>query len=209
MANQGIPNDPLPQGLREVYRPIEDEVTLLHFQWHDYKTLFGTDEAVGFLNSVAPVFFADVQWLLWHHMLLQISRITDPPQTGGKENLTILRLADLIPRTEPVSLAASVRDLVKDAMDKAKFARDVRNANIAHASLPPSAGGKPRVLPPFGQPEILAAIESLEKPLDVIRVHYYNSAVSWTHWSDTAGGVNTMLHYLKAGVEAERAKRPF
>jgi hypothetical protein len=44
------------------------------------------------LNRIAPGFFAFVQELLAHNIILSIARLTDKPEIGGRENATLSRL---------------------------------------------------------------------------------------------------------------------
>ena len=51
-----------------------------------------SDVVVARLNSAAPEFFALVRQLLIHNIILCIARLTDKPQNGKRENLTLSRL---------------------------------------------------------------------------------------------------------------------
>ena len=61
----------------------------------EFEQLFGNTVRVDLLNRVGGAFFADVQQIFWDDVLLQMTRLTDPPQTRGKDNLTIQRLPEL------------------------------------------------------------------------------------------------------------------
>jgi AbiU2 len=73
-----------------------------------------------------------VQDSLWEDTLLHLSRITDRPETGGRENLTIQRLPGLVTDT---ALATELRTLVEQAVTRSAFARKWRNRRIAHSDL--------------------------------------------------------------------------
>lgn len=55
----------------------------------EFERLYGQVEHVALLNSVGAEFFADVQGILWDDLLLRIARLTDPPKSSGKDNLTV------------------------------------------------------------------------------------------------------------------------
>lgn len=88
----------------------------LHVLWQQYRQLFGDDpDTVHLLNRTSGLFFKIVQDELWDSVLLGVSRMTDPPATGKKRNLTIQSLLPLISDTE-------VQGEVGDLCDKALVA---------------------------------------------------------------------------------------
>src|SRR5687768_1382998 len=102
----------------------------LHMVWQQYRQLFGSDpETVALLNRTAGLFFKIAQDEIWDSVLLGISRMTDPPETRGKKNLTINSLPILI--GDP-ALRQELEDLCAAALDQASFAREHRNKRIAH-----------------------------------------------------------------------------
>ncbi|MDE0132307.1 MAG: hypothetical protein OXQ32_08635 [bacterium] len=44
---------------------------------HEELKEIGSPEGIGYLNSVAPQFFTDVQRLFWNDLMLYVSRLTD------------------------------------------------------------------------------------------------------------------------------------
>ena len=78
---------------------------------NEFERLFGDAEHVELLNLVGGAFFADVQRILWDDQLLRLTRLTDPPRTAGKDNLTVKRLPDLCEHDEhhTLSLVDAVR----------------------------------------------------------------------------------------------------
>jgi hypothetical protein len=73
------------------------EVEGLHVMWGEYVELFTQPDSVDVLNQTAPGLFRIIQVVLWEYTLLQIARLTDPPDSGkDKENLTILNLPGLV-----------------------------------------------------------------------------------------------------------------
>ena len=76
--------------LGSLYDALWQEVAGLHGKWSEYAALFGTRESrVDLLNQAAPYFFRIVQDSLWEDVLLHIARLTDPPKSAGKSNLTV------------------------------------------------------------------------------------------------------------------------
>jgi hypothetical protein len=78
------------QPLGEVYASLWQELALLHRNWNEYVELFGSKPSrVELLNRAAGSFFRAVQDALWEQTLLHIARLTDPPASVGKSNLSI------------------------------------------------------------------------------------------------------------------------
>lgn len=110
----------------ELYRKLVE----LHMLWQQYRQLFGdSTETIQMLNRTAGLFFKVVQDELWDSVLLGISRMTDPPSTGAKKNLTVRSLPMLL---DDLSLRAEMEILCEEALHAASFAREHRNKRIAH-----------------------------------------------------------------------------
>jgi hypothetical protein len=68
--------------------------------------LFGTKpERIDLLNKAAPALFHMIQERLWDTTLLNIVRLTDPPMSAGRSNLTVTRLPSLITEKELIPTA--------------------------------------------------------------------------------------------------------
>src|ERR1700730_6623153 len=84
--------------LGELHFLLWKDLTWLHFEWDQYFVLFGTDPSrVDVMNKAAPRFFWSLDRVLWQDILLALSRLSDPPGTGGQQNLTFLRLLRVLP----------------------------------------------------------------------------------------------------------------
>src|SRR6266496_1267585 len=76
--------------LGELYHALWQEAAWLHIKWEEYISLFGTKPSrVELLNRAAPSFFRFVEDSLWEDMTLHVARLTDPPKSKGRANLTI------------------------------------------------------------------------------------------------------------------------
>lgn len=73
------------------FNAIWNEVAWLYIKWSEYDELFGKKPSrVDLLNDAAPTFFHIVQDCLFRDVILHIARLTDPPKTGGKKNLSVV-----------------------------------------------------------------------------------------------------------------------
>src|SRR5437016_1294947 len=83
--------------LGSIFNELWQEVSRLHNDWHEYVQLFGTKQSrIALMNEAAPAFFRMVQDELFDMIVLRIARLTDPPKSAGKSNLTIQQLRPVI-----------------------------------------------------------------------------------------------------------------
>lgn len=99
----------------------------------EYRVLFGDPAAVQLLNAISGGgFMWDVQQVLWRDLLLHVTRLTDPVETAGHQNLTVRRLPAFC---ESPELRARLQAIVNTSVGTAEFARDWRNRLISHSDL--------------------------------------------------------------------------
>ena len=174
----------------ELYRKLVE----LHVLWQQYHQLFGGDpDTVRLLNRTSGLFFKIVQDELWDSVLLGVSRMTDPPTTGKKKNLTVQSLPPLI---SDAKLQAELQDLCDKALVAAEFAREHRNKRIAHQdhdylsnrSSDPLSGVRRTLVE-----EMLAALRAVMNCLDL---HFRDSTVMYEDFVDESGA-RLLVHKLK------------
>lgn len=115
--------------LGELHFLLWKDLTWLHFEWHEYRELLAaTEERVALMNEVAPRFFWSLDRVLWQDTLLGLSRLGDPPGTGGQRNVTLRRLPPLLTGT----LRGNVNAALESFESRVAFARDWRHKRYAH-----------------------------------------------------------------------------
>jgi len=122
------------------------------------------------LHRVAPTFFSDLHQVLIEQLVSQICRLTDPPVTLGKANLTIdyvLREADFTGAPEELARALAVRDRIQSFRAKILPAR---NKLISHLDLDAVMAGKP--LGPASTTEWAQFWDDLEEFIHVVHTRY-------------------------------------
>lgn len=192
--------------LGSLYHALWNELAWLYSKWAEYVELFGTKPSrIDLLNSAAGQFFRIVQDSLWQDTLLHIARLTDPPKSAGKENLTIRRLPHLI---EEQTLKEKVSELINLAVEKAEFCRDWRNRRIAHKDLglALSAGAEP--LKSASRAQVKEVLGPISDILNAISTHYMDSTTMF-EGVGTSGGAASLLYVLDDGLRAgqERHER--
>ena len=151
--------DAMGETLGTQYTIMVQEVSLLHLYWGEFLELFGTnDKTIKRLNQAAPGFFRMLQGQQFETNMLHMARLTDSPQTAGKNNLTVLNLPNLVADD---SLKKQVDDLLKEVKNKTRFCKDWRNRRFAHHDLALAVGdGKAQALKAPTKEKIQRSIES-------------------------------------------------
>ena len=195
----------LGSALGSLFHELWNEVAWLYMKWEEYVELFGkTPTRIDLLNQSAPVFFKIVQDSLWEDVLLHISRLTDPPKSSGKKNLTIQCLPSLVDE----KIRETVSKQITYAIEKTRFCRDWRNRHIAHRDLKLSMGKHAEPLEPASRAKVKDALESISKVLNVISEYYMKSIIAFDLIIGPGGALD-LLYVLDDGIrrDIERRKR--
>jgi HEPN superfamily AbiU2-like protein len=86
----------MPAPLGQVHYSLSNEVASLHLKWNDFRALFADRHTTDVLNSSAPMFFHDLQSMMWEDLLLHLCRVTDRPRSGRHEHLSVRALPSLV-----------------------------------------------------------------------------------------------------------------
>jgi hypothetical protein len=186
-----------------LFHRLWNECAWLHLKWNQYVALFGSKPSrVGILNAAAPTFFRIIQDTLWEDVLLHISRLTDPPRSIGKDNLTLHRLPALVDQ----ELSSDIENLVKKAQTACAFARDWRNRHIAHRDLDLALGQNATALAKASRANVHAALASIVAVLDAVEAHYEHSTTAYGVLPSFAGAED-LLFVLRDGIQTDEERR--
>lgn len=189
--------------LGSVFYALYNELVWQHVKWNEYEELFGTKQSrIELINRVSPLFFKIAQDALWDDSLLNIARITDPPKSAGKHNLTIQKLPDLVEE----ELKDKVLSSVNKAIEKSSFCRDRRNRKLAHKDLSLALKDTAKPLEPASRKNVGDALSSIATVLNTVVNHYMDTTIFFDIPS-SPGGVNSLLYVLDDGLKAEEARR--
>lgn len=190
--------------LGSLYHALWNELVWLYSKWEEYVELFGTKPSrIELINSAAGRFFRMVQDSFWEDSLLHIARLTDPPKTAGKENLTIRKLPDLI---VDGNLKSRVSNFVDAAVEKAEFCRDWRNRHIAHKDLQLALRTGAEPLKPASRAKVKEVLGSISDVLNALSTHYMDSTTMFEGIGDS-GGALSLLYVLDDGLRTENERR--
>ncbi|HLY46063.1 MAG TPA: hypothetical protein VKQ73_10830 [Stellaceae bacterium] len=189
--------------LGEQFHALWLDVTWLTIKWSQFVEIFGTAaERISLLNKAAPSFFLMVENAFWQDTLLHLTRLTDAPQSVGKDNLTIANLPDLIACAET---SKAVRELVNIAKKSTEFCRDWRNRHIAHQDLKLALGDDAIPLAEGSRDHVTKALDAIYEVLYEVRRAYLGSSPPFQA-GHTIGGATALLRVLEGGVSGKASK---
>lgn len=190
--------------LGELFDALSNELTWVHWQWHQFRVLFGTKEStIELLNEAAPVFFRAVQDVFFEETVLAIARMVDPPATAGKTNLSVTRLPVLLP--DPAMASASA-NLVNAARKAAEFAVDWRHRHLAHRDLGLALGGPVAPLQPASRQSVEEALDALRRVLNHVHAAMMGTTTLYEH-SSRVGDAEQLLSVLRDGLLRQADRR--
>lgn len=189
--------------LGSVYNALWNEVAWLHAKWHEYKELYGkTPARVELLNRTAGRFFRLVRDTFWEDTLLHLARLTDPPSSAGRENLTLSRLPSLV---DDPGLRKQLEELLREAQSKIYFARDWRNRHIAHRDLTNALRESAKPLARASRNHVDEALRALAAVLSRVDSFYLKQTMTFDVIAPMTGGV-ALLYVLRDGLAARERR---
>lgn len=199
--------DSMGESLGKLFYAFWNDVHWLHQKWGEYLELYGTKPSrIDLLNETAPLFFRFVQDALWYDIILHIARLTDPPKSVGKDNLTIRRIPHYIEKDSFLEEILSPQ--IQSALKLSNFTRDWRNRRLAHRDLELALEESAKPIEGASRKSIEEAIEAIDDVLNSIVGHYMDTTINFDYLSPGDGALS-LLYYIHLGLNArkERLKR--
>ena len=188
--------------LGEVFHALHDDLIWLHMRWAMYRQLFaGSSARLDVLNETAGAFFYVVQNSFLEDILLGLAKLTDPPKSAGKDNLSLQGLPPLV---ADEALRGQLESLLQAAIAACSFARSWRNKRIAHRDLGDALATNADPLPGVGLSNIEAALLSCRELMNQLDLHYRKATVGYEYSTTGPRGANGLVYYLDRGLRAER-----
>jgi hypothetical protein len=190
--------------LAPVYRALWNEVAWVHLKWEEFVVLFGTKPSrIELLNRAAGGFFRLVQDAFFSDVLLHLCRLTDPPRSMGKDNLTVQRLPSLI-ADGPLKEAVTLK--VEDAVARTAFCRDWRNRHIAHTDLLLALRSGAEPLQSASRTGVKDALATISELLNMISTRLLDTELRFDMGGATHGAAS-LLYVLDDGLILEATRK--
>ena len=180
---------------------------------NEYRALFGDPANIEFINTFSGPFMLDVQQVFWRDLLLHITRLTDPGESGGKQNITVRRLQDFRDDLElrarfpdvcdDPELRTRVESLAATAAKSAESARDWRNRRISHSDLNLEIDPDAESLDPTTLASVQSVLDAVHAALDAISSAFMGVHIS-NRVTTSEPRATAFLNYAQMLVTAVR-----
>jgi len=188
------------------FHALWNDLVWVNLKWQEMGALYAQPpERLDLLNYVAPHFFRELQDIIWRDVLLHLARMTDPPKSVGKRNLTIQALPELIHDDD--SLAAELSALIEDAIRQSEFVTHWRNRRLAHNDVALKLKQPAKPLPLASRADVDNALNAIGRVLRRLYAKYFPSSELMFGPVPIHGGVDALIAYIELGVQAEQQRR--
>lgn len=190
--------------LGTVFHALYNDCAWLQVKWEQYVQLYGSSpDRVDSLNRAAALFFRVVQDALWQDTLLHLARLTDPPKSRGKGNLSVCQLPPLI--TDD-AFRADIQQLVDAAVTATGFARERRNKKIAHHDLALALKDEAASIAPASRKLVKEALCAVNRVIQRFYEHYFSSDLMMDVITEPTDAV-ALLYTLRDGLAVEERRQ--
>jgi hypothetical protein len=149
--------------LRQDFIAFRDECIWLRNCYNTFAALFESgDETQRVLRETAGLFFDDLHRILMEYTFLQGCKITDPPESRGRGNLTVKSLNDSL-EAEGI-LTDEIREISKSILLYRDCLKSVRDRRISHLDKEAVLSGQPTGAHKSG--DVTAFFENLQAYCD-------------------------------------------
>lgn len=196
-----------PKRAGKLFHQLLTDVTILHLNWQNYRTLYGTSsERIDLLNWAAPLFFALLDGILLHDIIMAIARLTDPSKTGRHQNASLENLLNKLVPSLQSNLAHQWRSELKDLNAHCALIRKIRDRIIAHNDLGTALQYDPDPLPGISRAYIESVLEKIRKFIGDIEEHFRGIRTSHYHVFTCNDG-ESLIYALESAREYKKRTR--
>jgi hypothetical protein len=184
-----------------LFNSLYNEITWLTLKWIEFRELYGMKQSrIDLLNKVAHFFFFATQKVYLENIILGIARITDPPETYGKKNITLKALRKYINNDH---IKAKYDKAISEILSTSDFCRDWRNRWIGHMDYELSVNKQSaEPLKPANRKKIELTLEKIHELYNMLSSFYLGSTTMWQPLISNGGAIS-LLHAIEHGLRYE------
>ena len=192
----------MPDPVREPFRNIAFELMWLHAKWNNYTALFEADgDQLGLLDATAPACFRIIHACMKTDILLSLARLTDPPSSSGRPNLSLRRLMVILTEAGFSAAADRCSSDLEELLEVCKPVRTRRNRLLAHADLATLQGVEAGPIPLIPPSLVNEALRHARTILNTIEAEFKDSETAYQA-PILRGEAKALLMFLRKGLEA-------
>ena len=162
--------------LKNIFDRIKYELNNLHYRWKIYRQICGTNPyRVDLLNKTSSNVFVEFQWLVIDHMVLSLSKLTDPAKQKRNKKLCFPYLIQQVPKDDTEKLHLELNEeliLLEEACEKF---RKIRNKRVAHNDLVVALEHQSSPLPGVSREDVESALAHARNIMNKIERHFSKS----------------------------------
>lgn len=193
-------NPVLPQDIRGIFMWLCQELASLHNKWQFYLALGTGEQSTHLLSELASGSFAVIEESLRHDMAMSICRLSDPPRTGRKLNLSLQTLA------EKCEGLHGLAELLADFREACAPVRQYRHKLVGHRDLNTTISPQDNPLELIGRTQIETILDLAGGVLNLVYRHFTAMELAFT--PSLIGGADTLLYWLSVAKKAKEAGIP-
>ncbi len=183
------------------------------YTWQEFSELVKTEGRVNLLLEVSPNAFETITKCMLDSVVLAICRLTDPAETLGETNISLLNLnsesklySNLDENTKAKLVGLDLE--VTAAVKKAKPLRTLRNKFIAHSDAVKQRKLRTGQIENVSTDQIKIALDGIHSVFALLSLCMHQPTLGNEVRSEI-GGISTLLYYLAKGqVMQERMFTP-
>ena len=157
--------------LTAFYDPLKNEAMLAHAEFQIWDELYATHpDRVAILNATAGGFFSMLSPILADNVMMRLSRLTDPPGTGKRRNLTLRVLIPLL--TDGSHDVAAFTERLGALKASCDAMRVQRNKRMAHLDLDTAAVDGADPLPGVRVSDMRRALLEMQEAMNIFERHH-------------------------------------
>jgi hypothetical protein len=195
-----------PAGLDKQFHLLWDQVAKVHAMWRLYLDLFGTAESMRVVQDTAPGAFQLFDIALRHYMVMGFGRLTDPPQTGNKANLTMERLLNALRGHWPDERQQEAEALLQEIRKAGSTLKELRNREVGHSDFQTALATHREPIPPVRAHEIDRVFDLIADLLNMVSGHFLRSSSPFQHPLIEGTGAD-LIHLLARVLRQAEAER--
>jgi len=158
-------------------------------------------EVIKLISKKGGNVFSTFQKLVIDNLILYFSKLIDAPKMGSNDNLSLLKLAEMI-EIDDVDLFNKIKSKMDNIISKARKFKQQRHKRVAHSDEAYHFNREDGDSLGFSFDDIDKTLNLIGIFLNEIELHYHNSETAYEHLRITVGNdANALLTRLR---KAER-----
>jgi hypothetical protein len=178
---------------RQHYEILQNEVLNLISKRDKFLELYGKQESVDVLNSIAAHCFGYIQVIFNDSIILSLTKLLDSSNTGGSKNLVLETLIDDIEDLETKNKSCELLIEIKELSSKYK---KQRNKFIAHVDYKLKMKEPSQYLP-IDINELDKIIEKIKQFMNIVETFHGYAIATYDITYDAGANCDILFHQLK------------